>query len=133
MSEPPFDASAAVAEYINLRDLKKQAEETVENFIKEHYTKRMEELNTQLLGFLQATKSDSISTPNGTAYITTKKSFTTADAREFSRAVIGGQDWDLVDFRPNKTAVEEYLAKNGALPPGINASQFTTVNIRKGK
>ena len=53
--------------------------------------------------------------------------------REFRRHVIGNGDWDLCDWRPNKTRINELVEDDQPLPPGVNRTVFQTVAIRKGK
>ena len=56
---------------------------------------------------------------------------TIADGREFRRHVIGGEQWDLADWRANKTAVNDLVEQGEPLPPGINRSAFYKVGIRR--
>ena len=58
-------------------------------------------------------------------------SVTTADAREFRRHVIGTESWDLADWRPNKTIVNEMVEQGLDVPPGVNRATFLTVGIRR--
>jgi hypothetical protein len=60
-----------------------------------------------------------------------KVSVTTADVREFRRHIIGGEHWDLVDWRPSKTAINDLVDAGEPLPPGINRSTFVTANVRR--
>ncbi len=120
-----------VEEYISLRDLKVKAKEAFDVFCKQNYTTRMEEIEQTLLVSLQAMGVDSVSGASGTAYRKVSTSVTIADAREFQRHVIGGENWDLIDWRANKTAVNDLVDKGEAVPPGINRSAMYTIGIRR--
>jgi hypothetical protein len=120
-----------VEEFIRLRSEREAVEKGFEVKIAELYGNRMEEIKNILLDTLNAMGVESLAGKTGTAFKATQISVTTADMREFRRHVIGGEQWDLVDWRPNKTAINDLVAENQPLPPGINRSVFQTVNIRR--
>jgi hypothetical protein len=40
--------------------------------------------------------------------------------------------WEMVDFRPGKTGVQEWIAnQRGEVPPGLSIAQFQKVNIQR--
>lgn len=122
-----------IAEYIALRDAKKAADDTYKAWVEANYGNRMEELEGILLDTLNKMDVQSLSGPDGTGTVYKKltTSVTIADATEFRRHVIGIEGWDLIDWRANKTGIQELLDKEEPLPPGVNYSQFYTVGIRK--
>ena len=121
-----------VEEYIRLRDEKKRAEDTYEVWLDEHYNTRMDEIELTLLDMLNtARRRHHRLASSGTAYKKLSTSVTTADGREFRRHVIGGELWDLIDWRANKTAVNDLIEKGEPIPPGINRSTFYTIGIRR--
>lgn len=96
------------------------------------YDKMIEMLETGFLRHLNDTKTDNTSVKGiGTLYRTTKRSATVADAAAFRRHVIGAEDWDIVDWRANAPAVQAFIEKNDTVPPGINFSTVSNVNVRK--
>lgn len=132
MSEPEKTPAEMVEEYINLRDAKDAAKKKFDEWLKQNVTSRMEELENILLQKLNDLGIDSITAKGkGTVYKKLTTSVTTADASEFRRHVIGIEAWDLVDWRPSKTAINELVESNEPLPPGINRTGFFTVGIRK--
>jgi hypothetical protein len=131
MPEVEDTPAKMIAEYIALRDFKKATDEQYDAFIKERYGDRMDKLETQLLDLLNKMGSDSIKTPAGTAFKKAATSVTVADQREFKRHIIGGELWDLIEWRPAKTAIEQLVEVGEELPPGLNRSVFTKVNIRR--
>jgi hypothetical protein len=120
-----------IERYVKLRDEKKANEDRYAVFMREHFGDPMEELEIKLLDMLNKAGGDSLATPAGTVYRSEKVSLTTADAREFRRHIIGGELWDLVDWRPAKTAINELVETGEPLPPGLNRSVFVTANVRR--
>jgi hypothetical protein len=123
--------SDLVEEFVRLRDEKKRAEDTYKTWLDENYNNRMNEIELTLLDTLNQLGSDSISSPAGTAYKKLSVSVTTADGREFRRHVIGGELWDLIEFRPAKTAVNDLVERGEPVPPGLNRSTFFSIGIRR--
>jgi hypothetical protein len=123
--------ASMVEEYISLRDQRKAADDKYAEWLKENFTDRMDELEVLLLNTLNALGSESISSKKGTVYKRISTSVTVADSREFKRHVIGGEHWDLIDWRANKTAVNDLVENGESVPPGVNRSTFATVGIRK--
>jgi len=130
---PPSPRTPAqlVEEFITLRDAKKRTEDASKEFIKKHYEDRMDELEATLLDMLNKAGLDSFASPAGTAYKKLSTSVTVADQREFRRHVIGSEEWDLIDWRANKTVVNDLVDKGEPLPPGVNRTGFYTVGIRR--
>lgn len=127
----PAGPAELIEEYIKLRDGKKIADDTYEAWLQENYKTRMVELEGVLLDTLNKLGIDSLAGPSGTVYKRITTSVTVADAGEFRRHVIGSEQWDLIDWRANKTTINDMVEKNELLPPGINRSEFWTVGIRR--
>jgi hypothetical protein len=64
-------------------------------------------------------------------YRTAKRSASTADFKAFWDFVVAHSMWDLVDRKPNVTAVSEYLEETKTLPPGVNLNSTYVVGVRK--
>ena len=120
-----------VEEFIRLRDEKTIVEKGFEDQMKLRYTDRMEAIKNTLLDVLNKLGVDSIAGHSGTAFKSLTTSVTVADAREFRRHVIGGEHWDFIDWRANKTAINDLVAAGEPLPPGINRTSFFNINIRR--
>ena len=119
-----------VESYIALRD-KKAA-------IKAAYDKKVESIDSMmrqvegaLLTYFQDTGAESINTPVGTAYKTTKTQVSSADWDIFLGFVRDHNAWDMLERRPAKNAVLEWEEENATLPPGLNKRVEVTVNIRR--
>jgi hypothetical protein len=127
---PPTNIDALVHQFVKLRDKIKEADDAHKAKMapaKEY----LERLNGALMQQLQAIGGDSVKTPHGTAYKTTKRSATLADAAAFREYVIDQGMWDLADWRANAPAVEAFLQEQQALPPGVNLTSVVTVGVRR--
>ncbi len=95
----------------------------------------LKELRDLLTGwmqeFLEKTGSDSIKTAHGTCYSTTRYTASLADPQAFMNFVIENSAWDLINRTANPTAVRDYVAEKGALPPGVNLNALRTVGVRR--
>lgn len=67
----------------------------------------------------------------GTAYRTTRASATVGDWDAFLDHVVSNEAWEMLERRVNKTAVEQFKAEDGDLPPGVNWSETQVVNFRR--
>lgn len=118
--------SEVVERYIALRDkkaaLKAEAAEI---------QSQMDGIETKLLAAFEKVGVDSVKTPFGTAYSTTRTSATVADKEAFMAHVRACEDWALLEIRAAKLAVDQYKEMHGDLPPGVNWSETVVVNIRK--
>lgn len=120
-----------VSEYIKLRDAKKSFEELTSAKCRELYTNRMDEIEAKLLDIFNTLGVDSISGKSHTAFRTTSVSVTTADGGAFRDYVIQKEAWELADWKPNKTQMNQLAEAGEALPPGVNRTTFASVQIRR--
>ena len=97
------------------------------------YKAAMTAIEQELARRLHERGAENTRTEHGTAYLSTTLSMRTEDKAEFSHHVIGGEHWELVDWRPLKDAVKDFCdAHDGQAPPGVKAEWITNVNIRRG-
>jgi len=122
-----------VERYISLRNERKQFDEKAAAMRKANYDDEMVELENGLLDILNKTGSESIRSKSGTVSKKLFSSVTTADGAEFRRHVIGAEAWDLADWRPNKTAIEELIENGDQLPPGVNRTTTWKIHVLKAK
>jgi hypothetical protein len=131
---PPDDTPATVdkrvEQYIKVRDAIKAANEAHELSIKP-----LVELQNLLTGwmqnFMEQAGADNIKTAHGTCYSTTRYTASLADPEAFMNYVISNQAFDMLDRKANVTAVKDYVAETGALPPGVSLSSIKTVGVRR--
>src|SRR3954468_11117455 len=116
--------------YIVIRDHIQARERELEEEL-EPRRAQLKILNEKLLLQLNATGQDSAKTKTGTAYRKSFVSVTVADKDAFRRHVIGTEDWDLIDWRANKTAVSKIVEEEQEPPPGVNFSKGYDVGVRR--
>lgn len=119
-----------VEKYRQLRDLKKAAEV-------EHKTRMapvgeaMAAIENHLLLAMQQSGMKSIKTDAGTAYQTTRTSYSVQDPVEFRNWVDAQGKPEFFENRVSKDTLEAWLAEGNQLPPGVKMNSDITVNIRK--
>lgn len=128
----PIDIEKRIGQYVALRDKIKSIEERHKQELAP-YKQALEQLNTLLLDHLNTVGVDSASAKGiGTCYRSLKRSATIADGAAFRRFVIGGEHWNLADWKANPKAVAEFIESHeGDAPPGINFSTHYTVGVRR--
>lgn len=122
--------SEVVGEYVELRDKKLQLKADFDARVKP-IDERMEQIENKLLEVFEATGIDSVKTDLGTAYKSEKSTASVADKSAFLDHIKEHDDYQLLEVRANKTAVEQYKEVNEALPPGVNWRSEVTVNFRR--
>lgn len=130
ITQPTMSMDALVENFIKVRDAIKAADDA-------HKAKLapakaiLDTLNSQIVASLIGTGTDSAKTKNGTAYITTKKSASLEDPAEFRRFVIGGELWDMVDWKANSVAIEDFIKENDTPPPGVKYNTHVVAGVRR--
>jgi hypothetical protein len=120
-----------INQYVQLRD-RKRALEAQHKAQLAPYNKVMAEVEGMMLDYMQRAGVDSVSTPGGTAYQSTKRSASIKDGAAFRKFVVETGAYNLVDWRANANAVFDYLNDHaGNPPPGVNPSSRVTVNFRR--
>lgn len=120
----------AVQLYIELRDRKAAIKAEADAKIAT-VQEKMDILEVKLLQAFERAGLDSVKTPAGTAYTSTRTSASVADRESFLAFVRAREEWSLMDIRASKTAIEQYQAANEELPPGINLRTERVVNVRR--
>lgn len=126
----PQNIDDLVRQVVLLRDRLKEADDAHKEKTKvarEH----KDRLETALLERLNAIGGDSVKTPSGTVYRTTKRSASIADGDAFKTFVQENEMFDLVDWRANAVAVGDFIEEHQAPPPGVNYSTMFTVGVRR--
>ena len=126
----PDNVDQLVDQYVRLRDKLKEADDAHKKKTEQARAYLMM-LNGKLLERLAEVGGDSVKTPHGTVYQTTKRTASIADGDVFREYVINNGEFDLVDWRANANAVDDYIKENGAVPPGVNFSTTLTVGVRR--
>jgi len=122
--------SELVGKYIELRDKKSQFKAEYDAKVAK-IDDALEKIEGTLLKTFDTAGMDSVKTEAGTAYTTTRSSASVADKDAFLQHIKANDDWQLMEIRAAKTAVEQYKEANDDLPPGVNWREERVVNIRR--
>lgn len=125
-----MDVNELVEKYISLRDKKAVLKKEYEDKVLSVDT-ILDKIEVTLLKTFQETGLESVTTKAGTAYTSTRASAKVADKDMFMEFVIEGKNWEFLENRVSKEAVEQFKAANDDLPPGISWSEIRTVNVRR--
>lgn len=128
--EIPENIDELVSQYVRLRDKIKEVEDAHKAKLKDA-KEHLENLNNTLLSRLNDLGGESVKTASGTVYRTTKRSASIADGDTFRQFVISNEAFDLVDWRANANAVDDFIKEQNAPPPGVNFSTTYTVGVRR--
>jgi len=130
-SKQPLTINQLIDSYVTLRDRKRALESKHKEALKP-YNDVMGQIEGELLEMIQRQGVQSLSGSGGTAYLSTKPRATIKDGSAFRGYVISNQKFELVDWKANANAVFDFInANNGSPPPGVNASSYTSVNVRR--
>lgn len=88
-------------------------------------------MGTRLLDLLNQAEGNSIQANAGTAYRTARVSASIADGQSFRDFVIANDMHDLLDWKANAPAVQDYITEYGEAPPGVNLNVAYTVGVRR--
>ena len=119
-----------VKAYITLRDQKAALKAAQAEALKP-YDEALAKLEAQALTALNQSGVESMKTAAGTVYSTTATSATVADKSAFMEYITNNGAFDLLDVRANKTAVQDYLAANNDVPPGVTVRREIKVGFRR--
>ena len=124
------DINKRIEQYIKLRDKIAEIKKRQKDELKP-YNETLEKLNAVLLAHLNTVNGNSVSSDAGVAYRSEKKSASLADPEAFRKFVIANQLFDLIDWKANVTAVEDYINEKELPPPGVNFSSVTVAGVRR--
>jgi type I site-specific restriction endonuclease len=122
--------SELVAKYIELRDKKAEYKNEYESKVAK-LDEVLDKIESALLKTFETTGMDSVKTEHGTAYTTERSTASVADKDAFMAHIKAHEDWQLMEIRASKTAVQQYKDEHQDLPPGINWRSERVVNIRR--
>jgi wobble nucleotide-excising tRNase len=121
-----MNASEIIQKYLGLREEKARLEAA-----KKEVQAQMDAIEVKLLHAFEKLGVESLRTPFGTAYATTRTSASVADKEVFMEYVREHDEWALLETRASKTGVEQFKEMHGELPPGVSWSQEVVVNVRQ--
>lgn len=124
------DIGDLIAKYVALRDKKAEIEKAQKEQLARFKTV-MDKIEAMILDHFNETGVESARTPAGTAFKSIKSNVRVDDRDAFMAFVRDTEGWAFLESKANKSAVDEYLKVNEALPPGVSLSRVATVNIRR--
>lgn len=127
---PQIDVEKRVGQYVQLRDLKAEMEAKHEEELKP-VKQTMLMIEEELKMALNTMNATNMKTTQGTVSITNKASASAADLNAFWTWVVTQGAFDMLDKKPNVTAITEYVNQNGVPPPGVNYSIRVGIGVRR--
>lgn len=126
----PTNIDELVEQMVKVRDKIKEADDAhkAKTKVARDYK---EQLEAQLLAKLNDVGGEAVKTAHGTVYRTTRRSATIADGDVFRQFVIANDAYDLVDWRANANAVDDFIKQEQTPPPGVNFTTAYTVGVRR--
>jgi hypothetical protein len=121
--------SELVEKYIALRNKKRELKSAYEEQVA-GIDGTLDKIEAKLLQVFDQTGMESVRTDFGTAYKSTRSSASVADRDLFMDHVKRHGDWQLLEVRCSKQAVEQFKDVNGDLPPGVNLRSEIVINVR---
>jgi hypothetical protein len=119
-----------VEKYLRARDIRKRIKDEAEAKLKQ-LDEVMQKLENAMNAALTEIGADSVKTPHGTVYFSSRYRASAEDWLAIERFCLEHNRLDFFERRISSTAVKEYAETTGELPPGIRAEITRTVNIRK--
>lgn len=130
MSEPT-KFEKVVAHMIELRDQLDEKKREYEEAIKP-IKDRIAKGNAWLLDQINAAGVSSMKCSSGTVYISETLSVSAPDKAAFTNFIRQTGEIELLELRPSKAAIKEYMDRNnGELPPGIATRTERNLNLRR--
>ncbi len=126
----PVNVELRVEQYVKLRDLKAELKEKHDSELKP-VNETMVMIEEELKSALQAVNATNMKTGAGTVSLTTKASASAADINAFWTWIITQGAFDMLDKKPNVTAITEYVKQHGVAPPGVNYSTYQGIGVRR--
>ena len=127
---PQIDVEKRVGQYVKLRDLKTEMKAKHEDELRP-VTQTMLMIEEELKSALSTMNATNMKTTQGTVSLTHKASASAADLSAFWTWVVTQGAFDMLDKKPNVTAITEYVNANGVPPPGVNYSVHVGIGVRR--
>lgn len=122
----------AIARYIKLRDERDEVKKAQAEFIRTEFTEPMLKIENAMLKFLEKTGQNSAKARDiGVAFVSERSSDKVTDRDAWLKFVIENEQFEFIESRVNKAALDEFIEENQDLPPGVSRSVERTVKIRR--
>lgn len=125
-----MDLLEAISTYVKVRDKKKELQDQHKNELAP-LNQALDGLEAVILQFFNESGQNSAQTDAGTAYTTTRESYTVEDPVMFRGWVHEQDDLSFFEARASKEKVSSWFKETGELPPGIKYSADITIGVRR--
>lgn len=125
-----MDIAKDIELYRQLRE-KKAELKAVYDAKRREYDRALEAIENRMLQALQEMGVNSVRTDNGTAYISQKVTYGIDSWEHVRDFILDTGMVEMLQKRPAKAVVDEYLEVNEQLPPGLSRHAELVVNVRK--
>ena len=115
---------------MKLRDLKAEIKEKHDAELKP-INDTMEMMKDEFKQVLNGTNATNMKTAAGTVSLLNKQSASCSDLNAFWTWIITQGAFDMLDKKPNVTAITEYVKQHGVAPPGVNYSEYQDIGVRR--
>ena len=126
-----MDFDEMVGKFVALRD-KIRALDAEHKDKMAPFRETLERLNNLMLNHLNEVGAENVKTHSGTVYKSSKKTAPIADRSAFWEYVQSTDNFDLLDWKANVTAVGDFVEEHHTLPPGVSFNVHQTVGVRRG-
>jgi hypothetical protein len=127
---PVMTVDTMIQNYLRLRDRKKEIESRHKAELAQ-YKITMDQLEGWLLEAMHQTGLDSMKSPHGTAFKTTRTSASVRDWTATLAYIRANDAWQLLEARVSKLAVQDLIKDTQKPVPGVETSSEVCVNVRK--
>jgi|GEM_PF-894481 len=124
------DYAKYIGYYIQLRDKEKELKAKHKEELRP-YTEAMAKIEALCGNHMTEAKLESMKTSAGTCYETVTSTASIKDSTEFKAFVLENRAWDMLDWKCNATAAQDFLREHQVMPPGVALTSFRKVNFRR--
>lgn len=129
-AKPAMKFDEIIEKYVEVRDRKSELTADYKAKVAK-FDAVLDKIEVMILQQFEQLGTDSVKTPHGTAYKSTKSSYQVADWDSALEFIKENGFWHMLERRVAKAGIDAYKDETGELPPGLNARIETTVNIRR--
>lgn len=130
MTDNPTTLENLVQRYIALRDKKAELAAAYKKKV-EQIDQVLSKVDSAILQEFNRMGVESVRTPAGTAYKTTRTSAPITDWDAILTHIRENEAWYMLEKRVSKAAIESYKDEFNDLPPGVSWREDITINVRR--
>lgn len=124
------DLDQAVAGYVQLRAMKKAMQDRHKEELAP-LNEKMKKVEMWVHKQLNDMGATNAKTAHGTCYLSTTTKPKVEDWQAFIDFVRENDMWEMLERRPNKSAVDEFVEAQDDVPPGLSIQSEVNVRFRK--